>query len=57
MAGLLTAAGQAVALVIGWLRGSDKSVRAERVRALQAQQAAADYAAAGPGYPGYGQPP
>jgi len=65
VAGLLTATGQAVALTVGWLRGSDKTVRAERVRALHAEQAAADLAAgqryAGyypPGYgqPGYGQP-
>src|SRR3712207_6614457 len=39
VAGLLTAAAQAIVLVFGWLRGSNKSVRAERVRALQAQQA------------------
>jgi hypothetical protein len=56
VAGLLTATGQAVALVMGWLRGSDKSVKAARVRALHAQQAAADYAAS-TAYPGYGQPP
>src|ERR1700712_1649498 len=30
LAGLLTAAGQAVALVFGWLRGSDKAGRAGR---------------------------
>jgi hypothetical protein len=43
--GLLTALGQAGALVIGWLRGSEKSLKAANVRAAQAQQAAADQAA------------
>lgn len=56
VAGLLTAIGQAVALVMGWLRGSGKSVNAAKVRALRAQQAAADYAAS-TAYPSYGQPP
>ena len=58
VAGLLTAAGQAGALMVGWLRGSDKTVRADRVRALNAEQAAADLAAQrAAGYPLYGQPP
>jgi len=56
VAGLLTAAAQAIALVFGWLRGSDKSVSAARVRALHAEQAAADQRAV-PGYPLLGQPP
>src|SRR5919199_700944 len=34
VAGLLTATAQAIALVFGWLRGSNKSVRADPVRAL-----------------------
>lgn len=69
VAGLLTALSQAGVLVLGWLRGSEKSLKAANVRALHAQQAAADQAAAGQqhrpagypaaGYPaaGYPQPP
>ncbi|HET6210098.1 MAG TPA: hypothetical protein VFD94_06930, partial [Jatrophihabitans sp.] len=45
VAGLLTALSQAVVLVIGWLRGTEKSLKAANVRAVQAQQAAADRAA------------
>jgi hypothetical protein len=45
VAGLLTALAQAGALVMGWLRGSEKSLKAANVRAAQAQQAAADQAA------------
>src|SRR6185437_12639037 len=45
VAGLLTALCQAGALVVGWLRGSEKSLKAANVRAAQAQQAAADRAA------------
>jgi hypothetical protein len=56
VAGLLTAIAQAVALMMGWLRGSGKSVNAANVRALHAQQAAADYAAS-TAYPNYGPPP
>ncbi|HEX4727602.1 MAG TPA: hypothetical protein VH298_07380 [Jatrophihabitans sp.] len=54
--GLLTALGQAGALVIGWLRGSEKSLKAANVRAAQAQQAAADQAALY-GIGQYGAPP
>lgn len=43
--GLLTALCQGGALVVGWLRGSEKSLKAANVRAAQAQQAAADQAA------------
>ena len=68
VAGLLTALTQIGVLVMGWLRGSDKTVRAAHVRAVQAQQAAADQAAVAalqvaqrypvPGFSpaGYGQP-
>lgn len=68
VAGLLTALVQAGSLTIGWLAGSEKSVKAANIRAIDAQQAAADQAAANPylgygnGYPparyphGYGQP-
>ena len=68
VAGLLTALTQIGVLVMGWLRGSDKTVRAAHVRAVQAQQAVADQAAVAalqvaqrypvPGFSpaGYGQP-
>lgn len=46
VAGLLTALSQVAALLVGWLRGSEKSLKAANVRAVQAQQAAADLAAA-----------
>ncbi|HJQ03616.1 MAG TPA: hypothetical protein VJ851_18625 [Jatrophihabitans sp.] len=46
VAGLLTALSQVGALLLGWLRGSEKSLKAANVRAVQAQQAAADLAAA-----------
>jgi hypothetical protein len=56
VAGLLTALSQAGALTIGWLRGSEKSLKAANVRAAQAQQAAADQAAQyGTGSYGTGQ--
>jgi hypothetical protein len=56
VAGLLTALSQAVVLVIGWLRGTEKSLKAANVRAVQAQQAAADRAAQyGSGQYGAGQ--
>jgi hypothetical protein len=43
--GLFTALAQVGALVVGWLRGSDKTVKAANVRALYEQQAAADHVA------------
>jgi len=46
VAGLLTALSQLGALLLGWLSGSEKSVKEANVRAVQAQQAAADLAAA-----------
>jgi hypothetical protein len=63
---LLTAISQAVVLVIGWLKGSAKSVRASRLQAWHDEQAAADQAAAARGTqqtsqhgfgPPYGYPP
>ena len=64
VAGLLTALSQAAVLVRGWLKGSQKTVKAANVRALNARQEAADLAAGigTPGYqaypaPGYGAPP
>jgi hypothetical protein len=58
VAGLLTALTQGAVLTRGWLQGSQKSVKAENVRALNERQAAADLAAIasqppryGPGYP------
>ncbi len=62
VAGLLTAVSQAAVLTRGWLQGSQKSVKAAHVRALNERQAAADLAASvGPGYPagpaGYGGQP
>ncbi|MEO6703225.1 MAG: hypothetical protein ABI140_20015 [Jatrophihabitantaceae bacterium] len=60
VAGLLTAASQCAVLVFGWLRGSEKSVKAANVRAVQAQQDAADLAAAqlarAGGYPAFRSP-
>ncbi|HTZ43905.1 MAG TPA: hypothetical protein VMB79_08565 [Jatrophihabitans sp.] len=53
VAGLLTALSQGAVLVRGWLQGSQKSVKAANVRALNAQQVAADQAAAA----GFGGPP
>jgi hypothetical protein len=60
VAGLLTALTQGAVLIRGWLQGSQKSVKAANVRALNERQAAADLAAAasqppryGAGYPGY----
>jgi hypothetical protein len=46
VAGLLTALSQVAVLLLGWLRGSEKSLKAANVRTVQAQQAAADLAAA-----------
>ena len=58
VAGLLTALTQGAVLTRGWLQGSQKSVKAGNVRALNERQAAADMAAMasqqqryGPGYP------
>ncbi len=50
VAGLLTALTQCTVLVLGWLRGSEKTLKAAHVRAWHAQQEAADRAAQG-GYP------
>lgn len=57
VAGLLTALTQAAVLVLGWLQGSEKTVKAANIRAVDAQQAAADLAARttyGSPYQGYG---
>lgn len=57
VAGLLTAMTQAGVLVVGWLKGSQKAVKAANVRAVDAQQTAADLATAahyGSPYLGYG---
>jgi hypothetical protein len=43
--GLFTAIGQAAALTVAWLQGSDKSVKSANVRILNAHQAAADQVA------------
>lgn len=57
VAGLLTAVSQGVVLTRGWLQGSQKSVKAANVRALNERQAAADLAAsASSGYPPGGYP-
>jgi hypothetical protein len=56
VAGLLTALSQGLVLIRGWLQGSQKSVRAANVRALNERQAAADLAAVA-GQPGRGWPP
>jgi hypothetical protein len=56
VAGLLTALSQCTVLVLGWLRGSEKTLKAANVRALQAQQDAADQAAQGGYRPDYPQP-
>ncbi|HEY2043548.1 MAG TPA: hypothetical protein VGH11_12795 [Jatrophihabitans sp.] len=45
VAGLLTAVSQVVALLLGWTKGSGKSVNAARMQAWQAEQDAADNAA------------
>ena len=69
VAGLFTTVAQATCLTIGWVRGSDKSVRSEALKAWLEQQQAADEAkrAARPqpwspcippyAQPGYPQPP
>ncbi|HEX2902176.1 MAG TPA: hypothetical protein VHO01_01855 [Jatrophihabitans sp.] len=57
VAGLLTALTQSAVLVVGWLKGSQKTVKAANIRAVDAQQAAADLAARasyGSPYTGYG---
>ena len=46
--GLVTAIGQTTALLVGWVKGSGKSVRSANMRAYLAQQAAADEAAVRP---------
>ena len=56
VAGLLTALTQGLVLTRGWLQGSQKSVKAANVRALNERQAAADLAAAA-SQPGRGWPP
>ena len=56
VAGLLTALTQAVVLVRGWLQGSQKSVKAANVRALNERQANADLFAATGQPRGYGAP-
>jgi hypothetical protein len=56
VAGLLTALTQGLVLTRGWLQGSQKSVKAANVRALNERQAAADLAAAA-NQPGRGWPP
>jgi hypothetical protein len=56
VAGLLTALSQGLVLIRGWLQGSQKSVKAANVRALNDRQAAADLAALA-GQPGRGWPP
>ncbi len=59
VAGLLTALSQGTVFVLGWLRGSEKTVKAANVRALRAQQLLADQIATAqsyrpPGYPAAG---
>jgi len=46
VAGFMTALTQTVVLTVGWVKGSGKSVRAANLRALQAEQEAADLLAA-----------
>jgi hypothetical protein len=56
VAGLLTALTQAVVLVRGWLQGSQKSVKAANVRALNERQASADLFAVAGQQRGYAAP-